>query len=394
MNASVVRAERHATVRRWARGCRRERLMDDVALVAIESAHPDDRRRLGPVFRSLAFFFAAFAITAAFALVMLVVKPPDSGAAVLALILGAGLWAATEGLKGPLRMADTGIEAVTALAGAAFMAGGSAYMISEVLKVRDPAGARLFALSVVVLFALTALRWGSTAGALASTLWLGLLLGQFPQTRATWVAAGLILAPLALRGSESARLAPSHRRACGAVLIMALAGLYVALHIGSWDGRNLEQGSSWLFRAGRSAALPVPRAFFKVATAVVPLALLAYAIVTRRRLLLAIGLALGVVSLITLRFYVHIADLWIVLSAAGSGLIVLALCLRRWLDASAEHERAGWTARRLSGDRALIQAAEAVVTVVAATPRATAPEAPRFEGSGGRSGGGGVTSEF
>jgi len=231
--------------------------MDDVALVAIESAHPDDRRRLGPVFRSLAFFFAAFAITAAFALVMLVVKPPDSGAAVLALILGAGLWAATEGLKGPLRMADAGIEAVTALAGAAFMAGGSAYMISEVLKIRDPAGARLFALSVVVLFALTALRWGSTAGALASTLWLGLLLGQFPQTRATWVAAGLILAPLALRGSESARLAPSHRRACGAVLIMALAGLYVALHIGSWDGRILEQGSSWLFRAGRSAALPL-----------------------------------------------------------------------------------------------------------------------------------------
>jgi hypothetical protein len=394
MNAAIVRAERHATVRRCARGWKRERLIDDVTLATIERAYPDDRRRLGPVFRSLAFLFTVFAIVAAFAFVMLVARPRDAAAAVLALIVGAVLWLATEGLKGPLRLADAGIESATALAGAVFMAGGTAYMIGEVLRVSDPAGARLLALSVVVLFGLTTLRWGSTAGAVASTLWLGLLLGQFPQTRASWSVAALVLAPLALRGSESARLAPSHRRACGAVLLMALAGLYVALHIGSWDGQILEQGRSWLFRAGRSAALPLPRALFKLTTALVPLALLAYAIATRRRLLLAVGLALGVASLITLRFYVHIADLWVVLSAAGSGLIVLALALRRWLDGGAGHERAGWTTRRLSGETALMRAAEIAVTVVAATPKPAGPEAPHFEGSGGRSGGGGASGEF
>jgi uncharacterized membrane protein YgcG len=35
-----------------------------------------------------------------------------------------------------------------------------------------------------------------------------------------------------------------------------------------------------------------------------------------------------------------------------------------------------------------------VVAVAAATPKATAPEAPRFEGGGGRSGGGGASADF
>ncbi len=99
-------------------------------------------------------------------------------------------------------------------------------------------------------------------------------------------------------------------------------------------------------------------------------------------------------SLITLRFYVHIADLWVVLSAAGSAVIVLALGLRRWLDSGAQHERAGWTARGLSGEAVLMRTAEMAVTVVAATPSANAPEAPRFEGGGGRSGGGGASADF
>ena len=394
MSPAVERAERHEAVRCAAREWRRAGLIDEAARAAIERAYPDDRRRLGPVFRSLAFFFAAFAIVAAFAFVMLVVKPTAATAAILALILGAGLWVATEGLKGALRLADAGIESATALAGAISLAGGTAYLIGDVFRVADPAGVRLVALSVVLLFALTALRWGSTVSAGLAMCGLGVLLTLFPLARLTWIAAALLLAPLALRGSESARLAPSRRRCCAVVLVLALIGLYVALHLGSWDAQLLERGTFLLYSPHPSPALALPRAFFKLTTALIPMALLAHAIVTRRRLLLAIGLALGVASLITLRFYVHVADLWVVLSAAGSAVIVLALGLRRWLDSGAQHERAGWTARGLSGDAVLMRAAEMAVTVVAATPSANAPEAPRFEGGGGRSGGGGASADF
>jgi hypothetical protein len=392
MTTAVERAERNQAVRGAAREWRRAHLIDEATHATIERAYPDDRRRLGPVFRVLAFGFTVFAIVAAFAFVMLVFRPSTSGVAVSALIFGAALWMATEGLKGPQRLADAGIESATALAGAVFLLGGVAYMVEEVLRIHDPAGARLMALSATVLFALTALRWGSTVGAALATYGLGVLLGLFPLTRLTWTVAALLLAPLALLGSESARLIPSHRRACAAVLALTLVGLYVALHIGSWDGQILERGMFSFQRDAWAMPLPLPRAFFKLTTALVPLALLADAIATRRRLLLAIGLALGVASLITLRFYVHIAPLWVVLIAAGAGLIALALGLRDWLERGPEQERGGWTARSLAGNTSRGRAVEAAIVV--ATPAAASPDTPRFEGSGGRSGGGGATSDF
>jgi len=394
MTSAAERAERNQAVRDAAREWRRTGLIDEAARAAIERAYPDDRRRLGPVFRDLAFLFTVFAIVSAFAFVMLVVKPSAAAAAILALILGAALWLATEGLKGALRLADAGIESATAWAGAVFLAGAIAYLVGEVLRIRDPAGTRLIALSALVLFALTALRWGSTVGAALATYGLGLLLVLFPLTRLTWIVAALLLVPLALRGSESARLIPSRRRSCAAVLALALIGLYVALHIGSWDGQILERGMLSFQRDAWATPLRLPRAFFKLTTALIPMALLAHAIVTRRRLLLAIGLALGVASLITLRFYVHIAPLWVVLVAAGAGLIALALGLRGWLERGPERERGGWTARSLAGDTARGRAVEAAIAIVVATPSANAPEAPRFEGGSGRSGGGGASADF
>lgn len=394
MTTAVEQAERNKAVRDAAREWQRAHLIDAAAASAIERAYPDDRRRLGPVFRVLAFGFTVFAIVAALAFVMLVFTPADLGIVVLALAFGAGLWTATEGLKGAQRLTDAGIESATALAGTVFLSGGIAYLVDEVLGIRDPAGMRLAALSALVLFALTALRWGSTVGALLATWCFGLLLALFPLARLSWVVAALVLAVLALRGSESARLAPSHRRACAAVLALALIGLYVALHIGSWDGQIIERGMFSSQRNAWATPLPLPRALFKLTTALVPLVLLAYAIVTRRRLLLAIGLALGVASLITLRFYVHIAPLWVVLIAAGAGLIALALGLRDWLERGPERERGGWTTRSLAGDTARGRAVEAAIAIVAATPSANAPEAPRFEGGGGRSGGGGASADF
>jgi hypothetical protein len=394
MNAAVERAERRAAVRDAARGWRRAGLIDEATTAAIEGAYPDDRRRLGPVFRSLAFLFTLFAGFSAYAFFLAALRPSADVAATLALLIGVGLWSATEGLKGPMRVADAGVESATGLAGLLFMTGASVYVIFETLRIPERLGLRWLLLTIAALATLSVLRWGSTVSAGLAACALGLLLVQFPAARLTWIVAALVLAPLALYGSQSARLPPSQRRCCAVVLILALVGLYAALHIGSWDGQLLER--DWVgSRSWHDSGQPgLPRAFFKLTTTLVPLAILGYAVATRRRLLLGVGLALGVASLITLRLYVHIAPLWVILSASGAGLILLALALRRWLDGGGGQERAGWTVRALRGPEAGTRAAEIGVAVVAATPSANAPESPRFESRGGRSGGGGASADF
>src|SRR5262249_13171781 len=52
---------------------------------------------------------------------------------------------------------------------------------------------------------------------------------------------------------------------------------------------------------------------------------------SRRTLVLDTGLVLAALSLVTLRFYVHLAPLWILLAVPGWALVLLALGLHRWL---------------------------------------------------------------
>ena len=82
------------------------------------------------------------------------------------------------------------------------------------------------------------------------------------------------------------------------------------------------------------------RTAFGFATALVPLLTLAWGVRTRRRWLIALG-ALGIVaSLVTLRHYVHVAPLWVVLIASGAATLAVAAALRRYLE-SGPGRRAG-----------------------------------------------------
>ncbi len=57
MNAEAVRADRNDAIREAARTWKKAGAIDEASLKAIEAAYPDDRVRVGPVFRVLLFLF-------------------------------------------------------------------------------------------------------------------------------------------------------------------------------------------------------------------------------------------------------------------------------------------------------------------------------------------------
>jgi hypothetical protein len=129
-------------------------------------------------------------------------------------------------------------------------------------------------------------------------------------------------------------------------------------------------------------------------TAILPVAVLWWGIRSRRVFVLDTGLALATLSLLTLRFYVHLAPLWVILAASGGALVLLALGLNRWLARGAEKERDGFTAKPLFADEARLRALELVPVVAAYAPDARPPEERGFEGGGGSFGGGGAGGSF
>jgi hypothetical protein len=106
------------------------------------------------------------------------------------------------------------------------------------------------------------------------------------------------------------------------------------------------------------------------------------------------GIVVAALSLITLRYYVHIAATWLVLTLAGTALVLLALALNRWLSRGPEKERDGFTAEPLFADEARVRARELVPVVAAHAPAPQPPAEPGFQGGGGTFGGGGAGGSF
>jgi hypothetical protein len=101
-------------------------------------------------------------------------------------------------------------------------------------------------------------------------------------------------------------------------------------------------------------------------------------------------------SLVTLRHYVHVAPLWVVLTASGALLIALALAVERALRRSPGGEHTGFTADALFSDERRQHILQTVPVVAAFTPAAPAAAAEEkgFAGRGGTFGGGGASGKF
>ena len=110
---------------------------------------------------------------------------------------------------------------------------------------------------------------------------------------------------------------------------------------------------SFAFHAVRPSAEPgsLERLLYGFCTALFPVAVLAWGLASRRKIQLDLGVLFAALSLVTLRRYIQIAPLWVVLSASGAGLTLLSLAVQRLLEAGQGGEVAGFTAASLRDDR-------------------------------------------
>jgi hypothetical protein len=393
MIAAAAVADRARAVRLAARAWQRAGAIDEATRRAIDERYPDDRQRLGPIFRVLVFFFAF--ISTNMLLGLFAACASGGTEAVLGtslLMFGAVLVGVTEVLLGPLRRADSGVEAATALMGVGYLAGGCTWVLSSGAHFRHEF--EIFLLACVVLATAGAVRWGFAFLAGIATIALFLSLGQMPGGRITWIVLSLALIVPALSLSRSAALTPSHRRCSAVIAALALLALYGAVHIGSWDSRWLEELAD---ASGRYDWPPWLRLFPILATALLPVILIAIGLLRRQVLLINVGLLLGAASAVTLRFYVHVAPVWIVLIGSGAAALGAALAVRRFLASGPRGERGGFTAEPLFEDAMRRHAAELVATIAALAPGArpaAASESSELRPGGGRFGGGGAGGDY
>src|ERR1700731_1175362 len=188
-------------------------------------------------------------------------------------------------------------------------------------------------------------------------------LARLPHGRILWLVAGAALTGLAAWWLDEVRLAPSHRIGAAALTVVGIGAVYAAANVYSLDEGSLEHLARIaptredLPRGMRPAAA--------AATALLPLAVLAWSLRSRRTFLL------------------------------DTGIVLLALAVERALRRARSGEIAGFTADPLFSDERRQQVLQIVPVVTAFTPEARAPAPdPGFAGEGGRFGGGGAKEKF
>jgi hypothetical protein len=283
------------------------------------------------------------------------------------------------------------VAGATAFWGVALLLAGVALGLADAFRLDDALDRFLGA--AVVAWALACWRWGHPLFAGLSGVALFGLLARLPQPRVVWLVAGAALAVMAARRLDHATWAPSHRRSAAVALVAGIAAVYAAANVYSLDRHLIENFS----RTGASGEAPAPGLVVAaaVATALVPLFVLAWGLRTRRTLLLDTGIVLAALSVVTLRHYVHVAPLWVVLVVGGAALALLAAFVERVLRRAPGGDIRGFTASPLFTDERRQLALEGVPVVVTLSPSGAAPAHERkgFAG-GGTFGGAGGSEKF
>lgn len=394
MRPEAVAWERAAEVREAADGWLRAGAIDRVTHEAIGNAYPDPCVRPSAVWRILTAVMVSAVLLCALGAVWIAIQPGAAGLSMLFFVFTGASLIATERLEASPRLARRGAAGATAFWASVFCLAGLALFLHEYLRIRSDAALEAVLLASFLVWGAGCWRWGNPVFAGVSAISLLLVLGRVPLGRVLWVLAGTALAGLAARRMDDAAWAPSRRRAAVVVVVTAVAAVYVAINVYSLDVGVLEE----LRRLGRMPTAP-PRGFFvvaAVATVVLPLVVLAWGWRARRMFLLDTGIVLLALSLVTLRHYVHLAPLWVVLIVSGAALIALALAAERALRRGPGGERAGFTADALFSDERRQQLLQTVPVVGAFTPAAppAAVDEPGFAGRGGTFGGGGASEKF
>jgi hypothetical protein len=394
MRRDSVAWERAAQVRKAADEWLRAGAIDPPIHGAIRDAYHDPCVTPSAVWRGLTAILVTAVSLCTVSAVWIAVEPGARTASLLLFVFAALAFTATERLDASPRLARRGAAGVTAFWGSVFL------LVALGLFMLDGAGVNFdravdaVLLAGVLVWGVGCWRWGIPLFAGLSAVSLFLILGRLPFGRVCWVLVGMALIGLAARRSDAAAWAPSHRRAAVVVLVVGVAAVYAAVNVYSLDEQLLED-----LRPFAPPRVAMPRELLvltAIATGLLPLVVLAWAIRSRRTLLLDAGIVLLALSLVTLRHYVHVAPVWAVLTAAGAGTIGLALVVERALRRSPGGERAGFTADVLFSDERREHLLQTLPVVAAFTPAASvAPaEDKGFAGRGGAFGGGGASERF
>ncbi len=392
MKTEWVASERVEEVRAAADGWKRAGAVDEGTFEEIFRRYPEPRPLPAPLWRLLTAFFVTAVLLLLTGALFIAFRPGIGTAPLLLLLLAIVSIVAAEVQEGSPSLALRGGAGATSFWGIVLFLAGVFLFLEETLKVRERGGMTLLLLAALAAYTLAAWRWGSPAYAVLAAISLFLVLARAPSGRLLWVAMGIAMTLVFARVPDHPSWAPS-RRWCGAALVVSgLMGVYAATNLYSLDHRLVEN------LRGAGLDLPGPRfqerILAMVGTAVLPIAILWWGVRSRRTFMLDTGLVVAALSLITLRYYVHIAATWLVLTLAGSALVLLALALNRWLSRGPEKERNGFTAEPLFADEARLHALELVPVVAAHAPEVRPSVEPGFQGGGGSFGGGGAGGSF
>ena len=174
------------------------------------------------------------------------------------------------------------------------------------------------------------------------------------------------------------------------VRLAALAGIYLDVNL--FAHRLLWR--DWLGWTPGARALPWTDPFCAALTALLPVAALALAIGRRDRALLWFAVVSGILSVLTLKYYIHLGHLAEEVTAAGLVLAGLAFGLLRWLRTGADRRRGAFTSDPLLEPRLYGLDAEALAAMQPLAPTPRTPVAEGFRPGGGGFGGGGATGVY
>lgn len=393
MRPEAIGWERAAEVHAAARGWRRAGAIDEATHQRIREAFPDPCVTPGAVWRVVTCGMVAAIVLCTFAAAALGLWRSSTAIQILLLLWGVACLVATDVLEASPRSARRGAAGATSLLGAGFFLLGLGLVLVESARLHVDDAIDLLLVAAVLACGLAAWRWGSPLFAGLGGGALFCYLARLSHGRILWLLAGAALTGLAAWRLDEARLAPSHRIGAAVLTVVGLGAVYAAANVYSLDERFLEHlariapSREDLPRGARLAAA--------VATALLPLAVLAWGLRARRPLLIDTGIVLLALSLVTLRHYVQLAPLWVVLTLSGALLVVVALAVERALRRARDGEIAGFTAEPLFSDERGQQALQIVPVVTTFAPGARAPSPePGFAGEGGRFGGGGAQEKF
>jgi hypothetical protein len=391
MRADSVAWERAAEVRDAASGWRRAGFIDELTELAIRETFPDPCVTPSLVWRVLTAGVLAAVILCTFGALAVAIGRSATAAQIVSLVFAGGCLVATDRLEASPRLARRGAAGTTSLLGVGFLLVALGLFLAETVRLRVDDGIDMLLIASAIACAAACWRWGSPLFAALAALSLFLFLGRLPHGRLLWLLVGAAVAGLAARRLDAAAWAPSHRLGAAVLVVAGIVAAYAAANVFSLDEHVLEKLAR--FSPDRAAPSRGVLALSAVATAVVPLAVLAWGARSRRTFLLDTGIVLAALSLVTLRHYVHLAPLWTVLIVAGAALVIAALVVERALRRAREREIAGFTAEPLFSDERRQHALQIVPVVAAFTP-AAATDRPGFAGEGGKFGGGGATEKF